>query len=44
MRRKESNKKTIKIKQKIIGVAPNTQVTHMRNKNSNIQGRLLKVI
>ena len=27
-----------------IGVAANTQVTRMRNKNSNIQGRLLNVI
>ena len=28
----------------IIGVAPFTQVTHMHNKNSNTQGRLLNVI
>ena len=27
-----------------IGVTPFTQVTHARNKNSNIQGRSLKVI
>ena len=27
-----------------IGVAPITQVTHVRNKNSNIQGRSLNVI
>ena len=28
----------------LIGVAPITQVSHMRNKNSNIQGRSLNVI
>ena len=28
----------------IIGVAPTTQVTHVRNKNSNIQGGSLNVI
>ena len=28
---------------KSIGVAPITQVTHVRNKNSNIQGRSLNV-
>ena len=28
----------------IIGVAPITQYTHMRNKNSNIQGGSLNVI
>ena len=27
-----------------IGVAPITQVTHVRNKNSNIQGRSLNLI
>ena len=27
-----------------IGIAPITQVTHVRNKNSNIQGRSLYVI
>ena len=27
-----------------IGVAPITQVLHVRNKNSNIQGRSLNVI
>ena len=29
---------------KIIGIAPITQVTHVRNNNSNIQGRSLNVI
>ena len=28
----------------IIGVAPITQITHVRNKNSNIQGRSLNAI
>ena len=28
----------------VIGIAPITQVTHVRNKNSSIQGRSLKVI
>ena len=36
--------KNIKSRVFIIGEAPITQVTHVRNKDSNIQGRLLNVL